>query len=49
MQKLYDNIEITTRKYKKKITIKEINTCNINIKNKMKKDINITTGNNNFK
>ena len=35
----FDSIEIITRKYKKKIHIKEIKNQNINLKNKIKKDI----------
>ena len=45
----FDNIEIITRKYKKKIHIKEIKNQNTNIKNKIKKDINIITGKKKFK
>ena len=45
----FDNIEIITRKYKKKIHIKEIKNQNINIKNKIKQDINIITGKKKFK
>ena len=45
----FDTIEIITRKYKKKIHIKEIKNQSINIKNKIKKDINLITSKKKFK
>ena len=45
----FDNVEIITRKFKKKIHIKEIKNQNINIKNKIKKDINLITSKKKFK
>ena len=45
----FDNIEIITKKNKKKIHIKEIENQNIKIKNKIKQDINIITGKKKFK
>ena len=45
----FDNIEIVTRKYKKKIHIKEIPNQKINIKNKIKKDIKLIISKKKFK
>ena len=45
----FDNIEIITRKYKKKIHIKEIKNQNISIKKKIKKDIKLITKKKNLK
>ncbi len=45
----FDNIEIITRKFKKKIHIKEISNQKINIKNKIKKDIKLIISKKKFK
>ena len=45
----FDNIEIISRKFKKKIHIKEIKNQKINIKNKIKKDIKLIIGKKKFK
>ena len=45
----FDSIEIITRKFKKKIHIKEISNQKINIKNKIKKDIKLIISKKKFK
>ena len=45
----FDSIEIITRKYKKKIHIREIKKQHVNIKNKIKQDLNIITSKKKFK
>ncbi len=45
----FDNIEIITRKYKKKIHISEIKKQNLKIKKKIKEDINLITKKKKFK
>ena len=45
----FDNIEIITRKFKKKIHIKEIANQKTNIRNKIKKDIKLIIGKKKFK